>query len=48
VFIDLIDAAFEAHHQWEETQDASAYRSWAEGFKIEVQAALNRWLPKAA
>jgi transposase len=47
VFIDLIDAAFEAHHQWRETQDASAYRSWAEGFKIEVQTALNQWLPKA-
>lgn len=47
VFIDLIDAAFAAHRQWRETQEASAYRSWAEGFKIEVQTALNQWLPQA-
>jgi len=47
VFIDLIDAAFEAHRQWRETQDTSAYHSWALGFKIQVQAALSQWLPKA-
>ena len=47
VFIDLIDAAFTAHRQWREIQDASAYRSWAEDFKIEVQTALAQWLPKA-
>jgi len=29
-----------------ETQDTSAYHSWA-GFKIQVQAALSQWLPKA-
>ncbi len=47
VFIDLIDAAFDAHRQWRETQDASAYRSWADAFKIEVKTALQQWLPKA-
>jgi transposase len=47
VFIDLIDAAFTAHRQWRETQDACAYRSWAEDFKIEVQTVLAQWLPKA-
>jgi len=44
VFIDLIDAAFEAHRQWRETQDTSAYHSWALSFKIQVQAALSQWL----
>jgi transposase len=47
VFLDLIDAAFAAHRQWRETQDASAYRNWAAGFKLEVQSALEQWLPKA-
>lgn len=47
VFIDLIDTAFEAHRQWRETQDASAYHSWAAGFKLEVQTALDQWLPTA-
>jgi len=47
VFIDLIDTAFAAHRQWRETQDASAYHSWAVGFKQEVQTALAQWLPKA-
>jgi transposase len=47
VFINLIDTAFEAHRQWRETQEAGAYHRWAEDFKREVQAALERWLPKA-
>jgi transposase len=47
VFIDLIDAAFRAHRQWRETQDDSAYRDWAEGFKLEVKAALEQWRPNA-
>jgi transposase len=47
VFIDLIDAAFRAHRQWRETQNTSAYRDWAEGFKLEVKAALAQWLPNA-
>jgi transposase len=47
VFIDLIDAAFGAYRQWRETQDASAYRNWAAGFKLEVKMALEDWLPKA-
>jgi transposase len=47
VFIDLIDAAFRAHRQWRETQDASAYRTWASAFKIELQSALQTWLSKA-
>jgi transposase len=46
-FIYLIDAAFAAHRQWRETQDASAYRSWAKGFKIEIEIALSQWLPQA-
>ncbi len=47
VFIDLIDAAFAAHRQWRETQDASAYRSWAESFKTDVQKALEQRLPSS-
>jgi transposase len=47
VFLDLIDAAYEAHRQWRETQDAGAYRHWSAGFKLQVQAALQQWLPKA-
>jgi transposase len=47
VFINLIDAAFRAHRQWRETQDASAYRTWASAFKIELQSALQTWLSKA-
>lgn len=47
VFIDLIDTAFEAHRQWRETQDAGAYHSWASRFKIEVQTAIDCWLPQA-
>lgn len=46
-FIDLIDQAFDAHHQWRETQDASAYRSWATAFKQNVQTALDTWLLQA-
>lgn len=47
MFLDLIDAAFEAHRQWRETQDATAYRHWSVGFKLQLQAALQQWLPKA-
>jgi transposase len=47
VFLDLIDAAFEAHGQWRETQNAAAYRHWSTVFKLQVQAALQQWLPKA-
>ncbi len=47
VFIDLIDGAFRAHRQWREIQDASAYRTWASAFKIELQSALQTWLSKA-
>lgn len=47
VFLDLIDAAFGAHRQWRETQDTAAYRHWSAGFKLQVQAALQQWLPKA-
>jgi len=38
VFIDLIDAAFEAHRQWQRLK--SAYHSWALGFKIQVLSQL--------
>ncbi|WP_302885415.1 IS66 family transposase [Kovacikia minuta] len=47
VFLDLIDAAFEAHGQWRETQDATAYRYWSADFKLQLQGALQQWLPKA-
>lgn len=47
VFLNLIDAAFDAHRQWRETQDESAYRNWVAGFKLEVQTAIEQWLPKA-
>jgi transposase len=47
VFIDLIDAAFRAHRQWRETQNASVYDAWASAFKIELQSALQTWLLKA-
>lgn len=47
VFLDLIDAAFEAHRHWRETQEAEAYHHWSAGFKLELQAALEQWLPKA-
>ena len=32
VFLDLIDEAFTQHQYWRETQDASAYFTWASGF----------------
>jgi transposase len=47
VFINLIDAAFEAHRQWRDTRDASAYCNWATGFKQNVQSAIEQWLPRA-
>lgn len=47
VFLDLLDEAFKAHRQWRETQDASAYRSWATHFKTQVKSALHDWLPQA-
>jgi len=43
VFIDLIDAAFEAHRQW---RDSRVLITVGPGFKIQ-QAALSQWLPKA-
>lgn len=46
-FIDLIDEAFTHHQHWRETQDASAYRTWATEFKQTVQTALDSWLPQA-
>lgn len=45
VFVDLIDTAFEQHHQWRETQDGAAYHQWATEFISEVQTAVEQWLP---
>jgi len=46
VFIDLIDAAFEAHRQWQRLK-IPVLITVGLGFKIQVQAALSQWLPKA-
>lgn len=42
-FIDLIDEAFAQHKQWRETQDHSAYQTWAAGFKLRVTLAIQQW-----
>lgn len=45
-FLTLIDAAFAAHRHWRETQDTLMYRTWAAGFKLELQQLLQQWLGK--
>jgi transposase len=47
VFMGLIRAAFKHHQLWQQTQDRSAYDSWASAFKLEVAEALETWWPKA-
>lgn len=42
-FLDLIDEAFAQHRQWRETQDITAYRTWAEQFKLRVQQSIQQW-----
>ena len=46
-FIDLIDEAFAQHKKWRETQDQSAYQTWARGFKLRVALSLQQWLSQA-
>lgn len=46
-FLDLIDEAFTQHRQWRETQDITAYRTWAEQFKLRVQQSIQQWLVNA-
>lgn len=46
-FIDLIDEAFARHKKWRETQDHSAYQTWAIGFKLRVALSLQQWLSQA-
>jgi transposase len=46
-FIDLIDEAFAQHKKWRETQDYSAYQTWAVGFKLRVALSIQQWLTLA-
>lgn len=46
-FLGLIDEAFAQHRQWRETQDITAYRTWAERFKLRVQQSIQQWLVNA-
>lgn len=46
-FLDLIDEAFVQHKQWRETQDYSAYQTWAMGFKLRVALSIEQWLATA-
>jgi transposase len=43
VFLDLLNKAFQAHQQWQETQEHTVYRRWARGFKRRLQ----RWLTQS-
>ncbi len=46
-FLDLIDEAFAQHRQWRDTQDETAYRTWAFEFKSRVSQSLQQWMKKA-
>lgn len=46
-FLDLIDEAFAKHRQWRQTQDTSAYQTWAEGFKLRVTHSIQQWIGQA-
>ena len=46
-FLDLIDEAFAQHRQWRDTQDDTAYRTWAFEFKSRVSQSLQQWMNKA-
>ena len=46
-FLDLIDEAFAQHRYWRETQDASAYLTWASGFKVRITQAIEQWIGRA-
>ncbi len=46
-FLDLIDEAFAQHRQLRDTQDETAYRTWAFEFKSRVRQSLQQWMNKA-
>jgi len=46
-FLDLIDEAFVQHRYWRETQDASAYLTWASGFKVRITQTIEQWIGRA-
>ena len=46
-FLDLIDEAFAQHRQWRQTQDTSAYLTWAARFKLRVQQSIQQWIGQA-
>ena len=46
-FLDLIDEAFIQHRYWRETQDASAYLTWASGFKVRITQTIEQWIGRA-
>jgi len=46
-FLNLIDEAFAQHRQWRDTQDETAYRTWAFEFKSRVSQSLRQWMNKA-
>lgn len=46
-FLSLIDEAFAQHKKWRETQEHTAYRTWAIGFKLRVTLKLQQWSTQA-
>ncbi len=46
-FLELIDEAFAQHRHWRQTQDAIAYQTWAEGFKLKVTQTIQQWIGQA-
>lgn len=46
-FLELIDEAFAQHRHWRQTQDAIAYQTWAEGFKLKVTQTIPQWIGQA-
>jgi len=46
-FLDLIDEAFAQHRQWRETQDTTAYQTWAMKFKVRVRESIQQWMGRA-
>ena len=46
-FVDLLDEAFTQHRLWRDTQDAAAYQTWAESFKLKIAQTLQQWSGQA-
>jgi len=46
-FIELLEEAFAQHKKWRQTQDESAYRTWAAGFKLRVELSIQQWIGQA-